>query len=134
VSTEVVSHWVLDWIAWPASTIPLAPGASRYFGLGLWASVPGTIIVEGGFWLLAIILYLGSTRPANRRGIYVFWIVAVLLTLAWYHNIAGPPPPNPRTAPVSSLIFFSFMVAWAYWVNRLRPTLRAAAVPRFGFG
>jgi hypothetical protein len=130
----VVSHWVLDWIAWPALTIPLAPGVSRHFGLGLWASVPATIVVEGGFWLLAIILYLCSTRPANRWGIYVFWIVAVLLTLAWYHNIAGPPPPNPRTAPVSSLILFSFMVAWAYWMNRLRPTLRAAAVPHFGFG
>jgi hypothetical protein len=117
----VISHWVLDWIAWAPATIPLAPGWHRYFGLGLWASVPATLVVEGGFWLLAIILYLGATRPANRWGIYVFWIVAAFLTLTWYNNIAGPPPPNPSVAPIASLIYFSLVVAWAYWMNHLRP-------------
>ena len=47
--------------------------------------------------------------------------MAALLTLVWYNNIAGPPPPNPRTAPVFSLGYFSLVVAWAYWMNRLRP-------------
>ncbi len=117
----VVSHWVLDWIAWAPSTIPLAPGVHRYFGLGLWASVPATVVVEGGFWLLAIGLYLRATQPANRWGIYVFWIVVAFLTLTWYNNIAGPPPPNPRTAPITSLIYFSLVIAWAYWMNRMRP-------------
>jgi hypothetical protein len=116
----VISHWILDWIAWAPSTIPLAPGLHRYFGLGLWASVPATMVVEGGFWLLAILMYLRATRPANRWGIYVFWIVAAFLTLSWYNNVAGPPP-NPQTAPIASLIFFSLVVAWAYWMNRLRP-------------
>ncbi len=49
-----------------------------------------------------------------------FTFIAVL-TLAWYNNIAGPPPPNPHTAPILSLVFFSLVVAWAYWMNRLRP-------------
>ena len=116
----VVSHWVLDWVSHRAD-MPLAPGVPRYFGLGLWTSVPATVVVEGGFWLVAIILYLRATRPANRAGIYIFWIAAVILTLAWYNNIAGQPPPNPHTAPVASLIFFALFVAWAYWMNRLRP-------------
>lgn len=38
-----------------------------------------------------------------------------------HSNIAGPPPPNPRIAPVASLILFSFVVAWAYWLDQLRP-------------
>jgi len=120
VFVAVLSHWLLDFVS-HRSDMPLAPGVSRYFGLGLWTSIPATIVVEGGFWLLAIILYVHATRPRGRAGVYAFWSVIALLTLAWYNNIAGPPPPNPRTAPVVSLFFFSLVVAWAYWMNRLRP-------------
>ncbi len=82
---------------------------------------PRNVIVEGGFWFLAIILYARATHPQKRAGVYAFWSMIALLTLAWYNNIAGPPPPNPHTAPIVSLIFFSLVVAWAYWMNRLRP-------------
>jgi hypothetical protein len=116
----VLSHWFLDFVSHRAD-MPLAPGVHRYFGLGLWNSIPATLIVEGGFWLVAIVLYTRATRPKNRTGVYAFWSVVVLLTLAWYNNIAGPPPRNPHTAPIVSLIFFSLVVAWAYWTNRLRP-------------
>jgi hypothetical protein len=117
----VLSHWLLDFVA-HRPDMPLAPGVHRYFGLGLWTSISATLIVEGGFWLLAIILYARATHPKNRAGVYAFWSVIVLLTLVWYNNIAGSPPPNPNTAPIFSLIFFSLVVAWAYWMNRLRPT------------
>ena len=39
----------------------------------------------------------------------------------WYNNITGPPPPSVKVAGISSLIYFSLVVAWAYWMNRLRP-------------
>jgi membrane-bound metal-dependent hydrolase YbcI (DUF457 family) len=116
----VLSHWFLDFVS-HRPDMPLAPGVHRYFGLGLWNSIPATFIVEGGFWLVAIVLYVRATHPKNRAGVYAFWSVVVLLTLAWYNNIAGPPPRNPHTAPIVSLIFFSLVVAWAYWMNRLRP-------------
>jgi hypothetical protein len=116
----VVSHWLLDFLA-HRPDMPLAPGVNRYFGLGLWTNVPATIIVEGGFWLLAIIIYARATHPKKRLGTFAFWSVVALLTLIWYNNIAGPPPPNPRTAPIFSLIYFSLVVAWAYWMNLLRP-------------
>ncbi|MGD0009426.1 MAG: metal-dependent hydrolase [Terriglobia bacterium] len=116
----VLSHWFLDFVS-HRPDMPLAPGVHRYFGLGLWNSIPATVIVEGGFWLVAIVLYARATHPKNRAGVYAFWTVVVLLTLAWYNNIAGPPPRNPHTAPIVSLIFFSLVVAWAYWMNRLRP-------------
>ncbi len=116
----VLSHWFLDFVS-HGPDMPLAPGVHRYFGLGLWNSIPATLIVEGGFWLAAIVLYVRATRPKNRAGVYAFWSVVALLTLSWYNNIAGPPPRNPHTAPIVSLIFFSLVVAWAYWMNRLRP-------------
>jgi hypothetical protein len=116
----VLSHWLLDFVA-HRPDMTLAPGVHRYFGLGLWNSVAATVIVEGGMWLLAIIVYVRATRPKGRIGVYAFWIVVVLLTVAWLGNIAGPPPASVRAMAASSLIFFSCVVAWAYWMNRLRP-------------
>jgi hypothetical protein len=101
--------------------MPLAPGLPIRLGLGLWTSIPATIIVEGGFWVLALFFYLGATRPKSRAVALPFWIVIGLLTLAWYNNIAGPAPPNPHAVPIQSLVFFSLLVAWAYWMNRLHP-------------
>lgn len=121
----VLSHWLLDVVA-HRPDMPLAPGVSKVFGLGLWASVPATLIIEGGFWLLAIILYVRTTRPRKRLGVYAFWVVIPLLTLSWYNNIAGRPPTSPRAAAIGGLIFFSLVVAWAYWMNRLRPAKEKA--------
>ncbi len=115
----VLSHWLLDFVS-HRPDMPLAPGVHRYFGLGLWNSVPATLVVEGGFWVIAIILYARATCPKNRAGVYGFWSVVTLVALPWYSNIAGPPPQSPRGAGVGSLIFFSLVVAWAYWINRLR--------------
>ena len=116
----VLSHWVLDFVSHRPDML-LAPGTHAAFGLGLWNSIPATLAVEGGFWLLAIIFYVRATKPKNRAGTYVFWIGVVLFTLAWYGNITAGMNPNPVRAGVSGLIFFTLMVAWAYWINRLRP-------------
>ncbi len=116
----VMSHWLLDFVA-HRPDMALAPGVDLYFGLGLWNSVAATVIVEGDMWVAAIIVYVRATRAKSRAGVYAFWIVVVLLTLAWRSNIDGPPPPSVRTMATSSLIFFSCVVAWAYWMNRLRP-------------
>ena len=115
----VLSHWVLDVVS-HRPDMPLAPGVPLFFGWGLWTSVPATLVVEGGFWLIAVVLYARAARPEHRVGIFAFWIGVALLTLLWHNNIAGPPPP-PRTAPLGSLIVFSLALAWAYWVDRLRP-------------
>jgi hypothetical protein len=116
----VVSHWVLDVIA-HKSDMPLAPGMNQQFGFGLWTNLPLTLVVEGGLWVTAIILYIRSTRARNRPAFFVFWPVVLFVTLSWYNNIAGPPPPNARAAPLFSLVYFSLVVAWSYWINRLRP-------------
>jgi hypothetical protein len=115
----VLSHWPLDVISHPPD-MPLAPGLSARFGLCLWNSVPATLALEGGFWVLAIILYLRATDAVRRAGLYGFWVGAALLTLSWYSNITRGMEPNPVKAGIGGLIFFSLMVAWAYWMNRAR--------------
>ncbi len=117
----VMSHWLLDFVA-HRPDMPLAPGIHRYFGWGLWNSVAAAVIVEGGMWVAAIIVYVRATRARNRTGIAAFWIGVAVLTLAWYGNITGAPPPTPRAMAAGSLVFFSAIVAWAYWMNRLRPS------------
>jgi len=117
----VLSHWPLDFIAHNPD-MPLAPGASAVYGLGLWNSIPATLILEGGFWLLAIILYVRATHPKKRTAHYAFWPVIAFLTLLWYGNIKRGIDPNPVRAGINGLIFFSLVVAWAYWMNRLRPS------------
>jgi hypothetical protein len=115
----VLSHWLLDVVS-HRPDMPIAPGMHAHVGLGLWNSIPATLLVEGGFWSLAIILYVRVTRPKSLTGTFVFWSGVVLLTLVWFSNIAGPPPQNPRAAPFASLIIFSVTVAWAYWVDGVR--------------
>jgi hypothetical protein len=114
----VLSHWPLDVISHKPD-MPFAPGLACYVGLGLWNSVPATLVVEGGFWLVAIALYLSATSARSWRSIVPFWIGAAILTLLWHNNVAGPPPP-PRTAAIGSLVVFCAIVAWAYWMNDIR--------------
>jgi membrane-bound metal-dependent hydrolase YbcI (DUF457 family) len=122
----VLSHWVLDWIA-HRPDMPLAPGVPTYFGLGLWASIPATLLLEGGFWLAAVVFYARAFPPKGRAGIFAYWTVVALLTLAWYGNISGPPPRDPRATPYVSLTLFSLAVAWAYWMDRLRSKASGSA-------
>jgi hypothetical protein len=62
-------------------------------------------------------------RAKNRAFYFVFWMGIALLTLTWYENIRRGMDPDPVRAGVGGLIFFSLIVAWAYWINRLaRPS------------
>lgn len=114
----VLSHWVLDVIS-HRPDMQLSPGVNAVWGLGLWNSIPATLIVEGGFWLLAIIVYVRGAHPKNRAFHFVFWIGIALLTLVWYGNIHRGMDPDPVRAGVGGLILFSLVLAWSYWINRL---------------
>lgn len=45
----VLSHWLLDVVSHRPDML-LAPGVHAAFGLGLWTSIPATIVLEGGAW------------------------------------------------------------------------------------
>ena len=124
----VLSHWVLDVVS-HRPDMQLAPGAGAVLGFGLWNSMPATLFLEGGIWLIAIVVYVRGTHPKRHAGVYAFWAGIALLTLSWYGNIKRGMDPDPIRAGVGGLIFFSLMIAWAYWMNRLRPA-NVRAIPR----
>ena len=115
----VLSHWVLDVIS-HRPDMALAPGVKPLLGLGLWNSLPATVMLEGGVWLAAIILYVRATKSKNWLGLARILVGdrAADRLLAWKHHRRHRP--QSRRAGVNGLVFFSLMIAWAYWMNRAR--------------
>jgi hypothetical protein len=125
IATVVFSHWILDAISHPAD-MPLVPGGTARVGFGLWRSLPLTLLVEGSLWLLALGWYATSFPARGRAGLHGFWGAAALLTLVWYNNVAGLPPPDPESAPIASGALFAMLVMWAYWVDGRRERLTSS--------
>ena len=118
----VLSHWLLDFLS-HRPDMPLAPGVHRYFGLGLWNSIPATYLVEGLLWLLGIVVYARATQAASRAGVYAFWAMIALLTALWVPSLGGPPPPDVRAIGFVNMVLSMVLLAWAYWIDRIRPAL-----------
>jgi len=112
----VVSHWVLDF-ATHAADMPLWPGPSPRLGLGLWNSIPATLVIEGTLGLLGIVLYARGRSPRNWRGPLALWSLVVISTVMWALGPWSPPPPDPRTLAWLALIGW-LVVAWAAWADR----------------
>lgn len=121
----VFSHWVLDFIT-HRPDMPISPWTTAYVGLGLWNSVPGTIIVEGALFLIGVVLYARSTVAADRTGRYAFWILIGFLTLGWIVNMLSPPPPSETAIAFGGLAFW-LIVPWGYWIDRHRRSIHGIA-------
>jgi hypothetical protein len=119
VAMGVFSHWVLDFIS-HRPDLPLAPGSHTLFGLGLWYSVPGTVIVEGLLYLAGVWVYLHCTRAQDRIGKWAFWSLVFLLLALWIMNIFSPPPPNVQAVGWAGLIGGLLILPWGYWIDRHR--------------
>jgi membrane-bound metal-dependent hydrolase YbcI (DUF457 family) len=114
----VFSHWILDLLT-HRPDLPLGFGGNTYFGLGLWNSLIGTIIVEVGLYALGIAFYLQMTKAKDRVGSIGFWSLVGLIGLAYVGNVFGPPPPDVAAIKVAGNATWLF-VLWAYWVDKHR--------------
>ena len=113
----VVSHWVLDF-ATHAPDLPLWPGTSPRFGLGLWNSIPGTLVVEGALWVAGIVLYLRGRQAATSRvGSLAFWSLVVVSTVMWASGPWSPPPPSSQALAQFALIGW-IVLPWAAVADR----------------
>ena len=122
VGALVLSHWVLDFVT-HRPDLALAPGGPKV-GLGLWNSVPATLIVEGALYAAGVFLYATGTRARNRTGRIAFWALVVVLAALYVANLS-PPPPSVQIVAASGVLMWLF-IAWAAWIDRNREPVTPA--------
>ncbi len=118
VGLVVVSHWFLDALT-HRPDLPLTPGGSARVGLGLWNSVPGTLLAEGGLFALGAWIYLRQTRPRDGAGSWGLASFLLVLARIYIGNVAGPPPPAAGAIAIVGLPLWA-LPPWAAWVDRHR--------------
>jgi hypothetical protein len=114
----VVSHWVLDFAS-HRPDMPLTPYGTEKLGLGLWDSIPATLLVEFALLAAGTLVYLRITRAVNRAGSLALWALIAFLAVVYLASVFGPPPPSAITVAWSALAMW-LLVAWGFWVDRNR--------------
>ena len=114
----VVSHWVLDLFT-HRPDLPLLPGLDIKVGLGLWNSLLGTLLVEGGLFAVGVYLYATSTQAKNKTGRWALWGLVAFFIITYLGNLFGPPPPAVEPIVYIGLLQW-LLIVWAYWIDRNR--------------
>jgi hypothetical protein len=121
----VASHWVLDFVS-HVPDMPLWPGNSPRLGLGLWNSIPATLLIEGIMFIGGVALYARAMHATDRVASIAFWSFILISALMWASGPWSPPPPDAR-----SLAWFALggwvLVAWAGWADRHRAASATSA-------
>lgn len=118
VGLGVFSHWILDLIV-HRPDLAVVPGGGTRVGLGLWNSLPGTLVVELGIFVIGAALYFRATTALDRTGRYALWALLAVLLVLYFGNLVSPPPPSERAIAIVGLGGWLF-VPWAYWIDRHR--------------
>ena len=113
----VASHWFIDLIA-HRPDLPLWPGGPK-FGLGLWNSIPATIVVEAGLFIAGLAIYLRATRAHDRTGSIALWALVAFIAVIYVANVLSPPPPSAIAIGWAGLAQWLF-VPWGWWIDRHR--------------
>ena len=115
----VVSHWVLDLVV-HRPDLPIVPWqAQPAAGLGLWSSVPGTLLVEFALLFAGLWLYADSTEATDRIGRIGPPVFAAGLSVIYLGNVFGPPPPSAHAVAIVGNAQW-LLVAAAIWIDRHR--------------
>jgi len=114
----VMSHWVLDVIT-HIPDMPLYPGGPK-FGLGLWNSVPGTLVTETLMFAAGVWVYWRATRPRDAIGTWAFAGVTAFLFLGFIVNANGTPPPSVMALWIMALSLGALTLWLAWFADRHR--------------
>ena len=114
----VISHWVFDLVT-HRPDLPLTPWGETRYGLGLWHSYAGTIVVEGLLFATCVLLYYRKTRAKDSAGRYGFLGWVLFLVVTYVANFLGPPPPDVNPLAYVALLLW-IMPFWAAWADRHR--------------
>jgi LexA-binding, inner membrane-associated putative hydrolase len=119
VAAGVVSHWFLDWVV-HRPDLPLWPGGTGRYGLGLWNHWSAAITVELAVFAVGLSLYLGTTKAKDRAGTWSLASLVVFLLLAWGAALFRGAPPNERALAWGGLSLWLFPL-WSAWADHHRP-------------
>lgn len=119
VAAVLLSHWFLDLVA-HRPDLPLAPGSETRWGLGLWNSIPATLLVEVSMFIAGVVFYVWRTRAQDRIGRWGLWALLVFLAAAYVGAAFGPPPPSVEAIAWAGLIGGALTGFLGYWVDRHR--------------
>jgi hypothetical protein len=109
----VVSHWVLDVIT-HIPDMPLYPGGPK-FGLGLWNSVPGTLVVETVMFGAGVWIYAAATNARDAIGKWAFAGLTAFLFIGFIVNANGTPPPSVTALWIMALALGA-LTLWRAWL------------------
>ena len=113
----VASHWVLDFVS-HRPDLPLWPGGP-VAGLGLWNSIPATIVIEGALLGGGLWLYARTTTARDRTGRWALAGLIVVTGLVWFSQPWSPAPPGARAVAWGALIMWLLPV-WGRWIDAHR--------------
>ncbi len=118
----VVSHWVLDWVT-HRPDMPLQPYGAVY-GLSLWNSFPGTVLLEGALYAAGVFVYLRATTPRPGSGAWGIGSLAVTLPVIYLANLFGGAPPSVTAIGIAGVAGGVLLTAWAYAADARRVPVR----------
>lgn len=111
VGALLPTHWLLDSFS-HRPDLPLYPGGPKV-GLGMWNSLPLTLMVEFGLFAAGLVLYLNATRSQGGWN-FGFWSLALFLAVMYPASLFGPPPPSVHVLAFSALALW-LAIPWAAW-------------------
>jgi hypothetical protein len=122
IAVLVVSHWVLDWVT-HRPDLPLYPGGAKV-GLGLWNSIPATLVIELLMFGYGVWLYSRGTQARDGIGRWGLIALIAVLLIIYVANVAGGVPPSVTAIWIAGMIGGLIFVAWAWWVDQHREPRR----------
>lgn len=118
VGAVLISHWLLDVVS-HRPDLPLWPGGPEV-GLGLWNSVPATLLIEGALFVICVELYRRGTSARDAVGRWALAGLVALTGIIWITGPWSPPPPGAQAIASVGLAMWLFP-PWAGWIDRHRP-------------
>ncbi len=114
----VFSHWVLDLVT-HIPDLPLTIGGTTKVGLGLWQSLPVTLLVETLLFLVGVAIYARTTKARDRIGRFALWGLVAFLLVMYIASAFGPAPPDVQAIAWGTQSMW-LLVLWGYWLDRHR--------------
>lgn len=109
VGLAVLSHWFLDFVV-HVPDLPLTPFGATKVGMGLWHSLPLTILTEAIIFIAGVWIYVKNTRAVNGKGKWGLVALVVFFVIAELFNMFGPPPEDSIPALLGSFVVLQAIV------------------------